>query len=249
LKFLSLRWKLSGILFFSNIILGAMLIIFIRQMISESLSRELIERGRTIGVDLAQYSAEQILENDVIGLRELITGNLNFESVEYILIHNSEGGLIAHNYSSQIPSELLVTSTPEADSLKAPSLIHLESVNLSCFDIWIPVEDGYLGYIRVGMKENYVAESIEKTITVVILVISGIIVLGIIVVLFLANRIINPILYLTSRAGEISQGKLGDKVIVKTGDEIEQLGLALERLRESMKIALERLKKHQSMRV
>jgi HAMP domain-containing protein len=73
--------------------------------------------------------------------------------------------------------------------------------------------------------------------------------IGIIIVLFLANRIIRPILFLTKSANDISRGNLDKRVRVKTNDEINQLAQALERLRESVKIALERLKKHQTLRM
>jgi HAMP domain-containing protein len=54
---------------------------------------------------------------------------------------------------------------------------------------------------------------------------------------------------LTARADDISKGELEDKVSVGTNDEIESLGQALERLRESVKIALDRLKKQQTLRM
>jgi nitrogen fixation/metabolism regulation signal transduction histidine kinase len=77
----------------------------------------------------------------------------------------------------------------------------------------------------------------------------GITLVGIIVVVILANRIISPIIYLTQKADDISRGNLDEKIAVRTKDEIQNLGEALERLRESVKIALERLKKRQATRI
>jgi len=56
-------------------------------------------------------------------------------------------------------------------------------------------------------------------------------------------------LYLTQSADDISKGNLDKPVGVKTNDEIQKLAQALDRLRESVKIALERLKKHQTLRM
>jgi HAMP domain-containing protein len=61
--------------------------------------------------------------------------------------------------------------------------------------------------------------------------------------------IIKPILYLANCANEISRGKLEDKVQVKTNDEILYLSEAIERLRESLNMALERLEKHKTSRI
>ena len=249
MKFISLRWKISGVLVLSNLILGLILIIIVNQTVSQSLSKELIDRGRTIALNLAQYSAEQILAEDVITLRHLLTGSLTFESVEYILVHNSDGVIIADNYNGDVPAELANRRISDVDFEKTPELINIERSNTTCFDIWVPVEEGYLGFIRVGMKKVYIDEAVRQTTVIILSIILGVTLIGIIIVLLLANRIIKPIIYLTKRADEISQGKLEEKVTVGTRDEIENLGQALERLRESVKIALDRLKKQQTLRM
>lgn len=249
MKFLSIRWKISGILIVSNLALGILLVWIVNRTVSESIGRELIERGKTIASNMAQYSAEQIQANDVIGLKELITSSLNFESVEYILIHDSEGSLMTDTYNGQVPSVLITELKPDNPTSDMPKLLDVDNAGNLCYDIWMSVEDGYLGYIRVGMKEDYIVQSTKETNFVVIITIGAITLIGILIVLILANRIINPIVYLTKRADEISKGKLEEKVSVSTHDEIENLGEALERLRESVKIALDRLKKHQTLRM
>lgn len=249
MKFLSLRWKISGILIISNLVLGILLIVLVNRSVSERLGKELIERGRTIGANLAQYSAEQIIEEDKIGLRQTITESMTFESVEYILIQKSDSSILADTYNGTVPRELLTVNMPPSGETQAPALIELKGRGITCYDIWVPVEEGFLGYIRVGMKQDYVLNAVYEASKVIIISIVGLTLIGIVFVLFLANRIINPIIYLTKRADEISQGKLEERVSVHTGDEIEKLGKALERLRESVRIALERLKKHQTMRM
>lgn len=249
MKFLSLKWKISGVLILSNMLMGLLLVIIVNRTVSNSIGKELIERGRTIAINLAQYSAEQILEEDVVGLRQLVTGALNFESVEYILIHGSEGNILTDTFNRQVPPELSDKLDIEKKLSEKPEVIYLEEQAAECYDIWVPVQEGYLGYIRVGMKKNYIVKSVRNTTVTVVSAILGITLIGIIIVLVLATRIIKPILYLTRRADEISQGKLEEKVIVNTNDEIHSLGQALERLRESVKIALDRLKKHQTLRI
>lgn len=230
-------------------LMGLLLVIIVNRTVSKSIGQELIERGKTIAINLAQYSAEQILEEDVVGLRQLITGALNFESVEYILIHGSEGNILSDTYNGQVPPELSDTLNIEKKLSDKPEVIFLKEQSAECYDIWVPVQEGYLGYIRVGMKKDYIVKSVRNTTVIVVSAILGITLIGIIIVLVLATRIIKPILYLTRRADEISQGKLEEKVIVNTNDEIQSLGQALERLRESVKIALDRLKKHQTLRI
>ncbi len=250
MKFLSLRWKIGGILIVSNLILGVLLIIAVNRTVSEDLGAQLIARGRTIAANLAQYSAELLLKKDVVGLRQLINSSLNFESVQYILIHDNEGHILADNFNSDVPDALKeINYVGREVPTREPDLVHLQSTDVYCYDVWMPVEEGYLGYIRVGIKEKFVSQTIAHTNLIIIITILAVTVIGIIIVILLANRMITPILYLTRKAEEISQGQLEQEVSVKTGDEIEKLAGALDRLRESVKIALDRLKKNQQMRM
>jgi HAMP domain-containing protein len=248
-KMISLRWKISGILVFSNIILGTILVIIISNMVTETVEKELVQRGRTVATSLANYTSEQILSEDVIGLKQVITSALSFESVEYILIQDSENNVLAKTFNGPIPNEI-TNILPETDENKQNIITYSkENSSVTCCDIVMPVEDGYLGYIRVGMKQQYIENVVSEMNYLIIGVISAITILGIIIVLFLANRIISPIIYLTVKANEISQGNLGDRISVKTNDEINHLAEALERLRESVRIALDRLQKRQTTRM
>jgi len=245
---ISLRWKIGGILVLSNIILGAILVIIINGEVSKTVEKEVIERARTVAASLANYTSEQILSEDVVGLKQVISTAQSFESVEYIIIQNGEKEVLAKTFNTAIPKEIeeILTKTDQDINIVSYSG---ENGNINCYDIVMPVEDGYLGYIRVGMKQEYVEKAVSDINFLIISVIGGITLIGILVVLILANRIISPIIYLTAKADDISQGKLDERVVVKTNDEIHNLGLALERLRESVVIALDRLKKRQSTRI
>lgn len=246
---LSLRWKISGILVFSNLILGTLLVFILNDTFSGIIEKEMLERGRTLATNLANYSSEQILAEDVIGLKQTISNALSFESVEYILIQDSENNVLAKTFNDELPAELrAILSKTDADVI-SQVIIGQESGAVLCSDIVVPVQEGYLGFIRVGMKQQYIQDAVYDINVLIISIISGITLVGIIVVLLLANKIISPIIYLTQKADDISQGKLDAPVSVNTKDEIQHLGEALERLRESVRIALDRLKKRQTTRI
>ena len=226
-----------------------MLIVGVSRRVNESLHKELIERGKTIGLNLATNSADLILEKDKQGIKHLITNNMNFESLDYILIYDDQGRSLGDTFNGRIPKALQFNNFSEVTQSKSVHLLNIPQLHVECYDIWIPVEEGYIGYVRVGMDTNYVHKTVFSTIYLIILAILIVTLIGIVIVIFVAGRLIRPIIFLTKRADEISQGNLEESVTITTGDEIEQLSSALERLRESVKIALERLKKYQSIRM
>lgn len=243
MKFISLRWKLSGILVFSNLFLGLIIIFIIRDTVTDALEREVIERGRTIAQDISRYSAELILEEDIVGLREMITGSLSFESVGYILIQNADRQILVDTYNGNVPGELLARDLESEINFREPQLITLTESGSECYDIVVPVEEGSLGFIRIGMIRDYILSKVQETNNYILLGIIIITLFGILIVYFLANRIVGPILSLTKRTNEISRGELDEAVKIKTNDEINYMAEAVERLRESLKIALSRLDK------
>jgi sensor histidine kinase regulating citrate/malate metabolism len=249
MKFLSLRWKISGILVFSNLFLGILLVFIVNSTVTDSLEKELIERGRTIATDIAKYSAPQILDEDKVALKEIITNSQSSESVEYIIIHNLDMEILTDTYNGQVPDAIVKKNIENIDPTAPPEIINDPETEMVCYDIVVPVEEGDLGYIRVGMKSEYIKEQVSKPIQSIIITILTVTLIGIIITYFLSNRILKPILYLTVRANEISTGKLEEKVAVKTNDEIKYLAEAVERLRESLNLALSRLKKHQTQRI
>lgn len=249
MKFLSLRWKIIGIMVLSNLFLGATVTYLINSRVTATLEQELIGRGRAIGQDLARYAAPQILEEDVVGLKQIITAALDYESVEYILIQNSESQMITDTFNGQVPLELTERSVYGEINLTMPQVVFLKDKDSECYDINIPVEEGDLGFVRIGMRKDYIDARVSETNNAILVTILIVTILGILVVYFLANKIIRPILYLTNRANEISTGKLEETVSVATNDEIKHLADAVERLRESLNMALARLKRHQSLRI
>jgi HAMP domain-containing protein len=69
------------------------------------------------------------------------------------------------------------------------------------------------------------------------------IILGSIFAAALGKGISKPVVDLTKAADEISMGKIDTSINVKTNDEINELAQAIERMRMSLKKAMERLTK------
>lgn len=250
MKFISLRWKISGILFITNLLVGLLLVFFISAQVRQNLGTELIAKGEIIAQNLAQFAIEQIVEEDQVGLKQLISGSISFESVEYILIQKEDLTVLADTYNGQVPKELLEQTVPDFEVNKEPKPLTLQKNNIDVFDIWNPVEEGYLGYVRVGIRQDYVQKKIRQTaVKIISIIVITVLISWLLIIFLISNKVIKPLMYLMNRADEISQGKLEQQITLKTGDEIELLGDALERLRESVKIALDRLKKHQTMRM
>lgn len=110
---------------------------------------------------------------------------------------------------------------------------------------YAPIKDinsQVIGRVGVQIKQSYF-NSVLNTIGLIIAIIVFIfLLLAIGVAIFAAQRLTRPIIELTQASNNISLGQLDQAIQLKTDDEIGELAEALERMRISLKQALERLR-------
>jgi methyl-accepting chemotaxis protein len=97
-----------------------------------------------------------------------------------------------------------------------------------------------IGYLYVMKDRTVVLGKIYKSLAINLIVF--LVALSAIVFAIsgsISKNVIEPVVYLSHVADEISKGKVGEKVEMKTGDEIETLAKSVDRLRVSMKMFLE----------
>ena len=111
------------------------------------------------------------------------------------------------------------------------------------YDITYPIKDGLLGFVRVGLRKSFVDEQINRTL----LYIGAVIAFGTLIIILVALAVITvqvtrPVIKLTEAANEISMGNFNTPIEVKAKNELQVLAVAIDRMKESLKTSLTRLK-------
>ncbi len=121
--------------------------------------------------------------------------------------------------------------------------ISITTPHTEVYDIKQAVKEGLLGFVRVGMKKSYVDDKIKETITYLSIVFLVGTFLAITLTIFIITlQFSRPIAHLTEMAHRISMGDFNKPVRVQVKNEIGILAEAIERMRESLKSSIERLK-------
>lgn len=119
--------------------------------------------------------------------------------------------------------------------------------NFNYVSAYVPVKDitnRVIGIYSVSMREEWFLEFQTFIRNFIVVVILAAIVISILLTYITAGRLTRPIEDITEAANKISLGDLDVSIQVKTaGDEIERLGESLERMRVSLKSAIERLRR------
>jgi len=129
------------------------------------------------------------------------------EMGRYLTVLDESGGVVARSYSEDIPQESLVSAA-------------------------VPLSDGRV--LQVGISRSEIGKDISGLIHGAILV--GVLVAGLaVLVAYLMNRVIaGPILELLAVVRRLKQREFGRRVLVRSEDEIGQLGRAFNELSETL---------------
>ena len=94
--------------------------------------------------------------------------------------------------------------------------------------------------------EQRIVNRAERT-RIVFLIVMGVSLIVVILVTSMYSRtIVKPIIYLTAAADRISLGDLDTKIEIKASDEVGMLAESFDRMQESLKAAIERLRRKRS---
>jgi methyl-accepting chemotaxis protein len=242
----SLRIKIAIFVFIGTVLFSSLILFLTYRYVNDTLTESLIEQGRIVAANIAELAAEKIIVEDMVELKAIIEKYKYYSNIEYILIENFSGQIETDTYNNQVPSEIR-SGHPETDFSEDPGyavkLIILNLQNNQIYDIKQSIKEGLLGYVRVGMKKSFVDEKIRETIIYLSIVFLIGTFLAIILTIFIITlQFSRPIAHLTEMAYKISMGEFDKPVRVSVKNEIGILAEAIERMRESLKSSIERLK-------
>jgi len=107
----------------------------------------------------------------------------------------------------------------------------------------IVIKGKHWGGFRVGFSLNKTKQALQKLTMSLILTMGAILLVSLILVFLVVNSALKPLTHFTELASDLADGKVEQKIESKGKDEIAQLANVLERLRVSLKAAMDRLSK------
>ncbi len=121
--------------------------------------------------------------------------------------------------------------------------IYKRDTGETMWDISAPimVKGRHWGGFRIGFSLNKTLQAKSRLTMTLSSIMFGILLLSTILVFIIVNRALQPLTQLTRVAGDLADGRVEGKIEKSSDDEIGQLADVLERLRVSLKAAMDRL--------
>lgn len=239
----SITGKIIGISIGAVILLGVFTMLEVRTTLTETLTKQLEEKGISMGRDLAARSTDFMLTNNVYFLQELVNQTVkNHQDIRYVFILDDRGNVVVHSFGEKGMNPKLVS----VNSVKPSEEYRLQLIETTegfVRDIAVPVLDGKGGMIRLGLTEKTLNESMGKVTNHLLLTIFAIVMIWTGVALFLTKVVTDPLYQLVAITKKVARGDLSARIHHHPGDEIGILTKAFNQ----MLIDLQELEKERTL--
>ncbi|MFH1191465.1 MAG: ATP-binding protein [Candidatus Omnitrophota bacterium] len=152
---------------------------------------------------------------------------LREEKIEYILVFDKQGYLLAYTYLDAMPKQLLklnhVFGAKDEYKIK-----RINNKEVSVYDVAVPVREGIaqVGTIHAGIKIGYVRKIAKATSGALSIIMVIFVAIGVLFALFMSKNMVKSLNELMKATMEVRKGNLGVKIKVSSRDEIGSLGAA-----------------------
>lgn len=226
----SITGKIIGISIGAVILLGVFTMLEVRTTLTETLTKQLEEKGISMGGDLAARSTDFMLTNNVYFLQELVNETVkNHQDIRYVFILDDRGNVVVHSFGEKgmNPKLASVNSVKPSEEYR---LQLIETTEGFVRDIAVPVLDGKGGMIRLGITEKTLNESMGKVTNHLLLTIFAIVMIWTGVALFLTKVVTDPLYQLVAITKKVAKGDLSARIHHHPGDEIGILTKAFNQM-------------------
>ncbi|WP_232699587.1 HAMP domain-containing sensor histidine kinase [Brevibacillus daliensis] len=230
---LQINQKIFGVIFTALLILATVLGSIIWDSLSEMMAEDLKKRGVNIANNIMGLCSDYILTDDQYSLHLLVSEvQKSNEDVRYILVINNNNGLVGDTFLGHLPKGILRAHTPNGtNKLQIATLTSDEG---KIHDILIPIEEGDIGFVRVGMSEasyqTYIVNKIVKLIIATLIVCIA----TAVITYYVTHFITKPINNLVAVATGISAGKLSLRAKVTSDDEVGRLAHTFNEMADNL---------------
>lgn len=255
IKGIRIQYKILGLVVGLVLLMSTMIVWQMDHILTTNLRDQLDKRAVSIGSDVAARATNELLINNAYAVYELIQDTLrNNEDVLYIFVVDPQGNVLTHTFGEAFPKDLLQANTLHSDE-KYHLTVFRSEVGI-VRDVAVPILDGKLGTVRVGMSELGLQKAVLKMMQNLLLITLFVFALGIIAAILLTKFLTQPIRELVSLTQRVASGELDVQGVVHSPDEIGILTGAFNQMTKSLsqnhrerEELLEQLREKEDMRL
>lgn len=195
---LPLFWKFSIAIAAIVAVFGSTNLYLLNKSVYQLFESELTHHGLTTAKIIAERSVEPILYDDLASLNNLVTDQIRIDSnFAYVFILDNKNNVLAHTFKNSVPSKLIEANFLTDKKISNTVKLSENTTSKEIRDMAIPILNGTLGVVRVGLYEENYTKNISTSNSIFIKMVLLFLFFGISAALFFAFIITTPIKYIT----------------------------------------------------
>lgn len=214
----------------------------------KTLEAELQSKGRYIAELMSRNVVEPILYEERHAIYALLESSMHSEQSLIVRaeVYNTNGELIV-SASKDRGMESFEFPRYIFDTASAKTEIH-EDVKHSLYLLSMPVRVetlGSIGFLRLYITKEFLFSTLKNVKRKLFLFASAVTFAGIMFGLFMARKVLHPVLILSRGVGRIGEGEVGVEVPVVGHGEIRELSLSFNKMSLKLKELIDKMKSTQ----
>lgn len=207
--------KFSIAIIFIVMVFGTINSILIYNNVQSALQGETEKRAMFIANNIAHQVVQSILFEDYVTLQNIINGIKEIDkNIEYMFVVDNSGKVVVHTFPLNFPEPLISANSLDDSQEFSTQLIKLKDQNEELvLDVAVPILNGRIGIVRVGLKESSILEDVQKTVNVFWIMVGVFLLFGITGAFVFANFITKPIKTIQNVADKIELAQIGKQPV------------------------------------
>jgi two-component system NtrC family sensor kinase len=212
-----LFWKFTIAIVVMVAVFGSINLYFINFAVYNVFKDELIRHGKITATSIAERSVDPIIYDDLAELNKIVTNCIRIDSnIAYIFILKENKTVLAHTFQNKVPQEL-IAAHPIINQEPLQSIMIKDKNNPEKIirDMIVPIIDGNLGAVRIGLYEENFFLSMSKIVKLFFFLVMLFLLIGILGAFFFSFIITMPIKILSKTAENLNLNSLNSLEVNK----------------------------------
>ncbi|MES9995826.1 ATP-binding protein [Desulfovibrio aminophilus] len=195
----------TGIVLFLSLVMGAP----VARVASQALVDEVKMRGRVLAESLSVRSADPVLAQDFLRLKNLVDDLRGVSGdIEYAFILDKAGGVLAHSYPKGFPVDLITANAPGPGGGLSVRLLDSGDERIYDFAVPVRVAGESFGTARVGLSWTRARAPVERLGGIILGLAGGGLFVSVVLSTIFARQVTRRLNILRTHAAEMVTGNL-----------------------------------------
>ncbi|WP_449244828.1 ATP-binding protein [Desulfobacca acetoxidans] len=191
------------------LVFGLLSAIFVSKAATHAMLGEIKKRGLTLALSLAARSADPILGQDFLRLKNMVDGvKETSDDITYAFIQDKNGQVLSHTFQVGFPVELLDANKVPVGSSEHVQLLASEEEPFYDFAIPVMIGAERIGVVRVGLSQIKAQAAVNRLLLIIFGVSAGAVLAAVLLGNYFADTVTRRLNFLRASAEEIVKGNL-----------------------------------------